>query len=179
MLDRGAERLKRAGTGARESLSVRERKELLCGFFGCSCIVAVLPVSGYGALRLYGVVTTTEYLAVEQVTVDGAFRSGVDTVVGLSGIEIGENIFSFRLFEVEQSIKEHPWIESATVSRSIPSTVRIEVAERIPAAIVSADGLYIMDSNGFLFKRHSVSDALDLAGYYRFQPRSHRVQVEP
>lgn len=125
-------------------------------------IAAALPVSSYGAWRLYGVITTTEYLAVERVTVDGAFRTGTDSVIELSGIESGENIFSFKLASVEQSIRENPWIESAKVSRSIPSTVRIEVAERVPKAIVSAEGLFVMDSGGLLFKRYSVVDGLDL-----------------
>ncbi len=154
-VNKGKNRRKREPFGTRA-------KRALARLFWVAFIVTVLPATGYGAWCLYGVVTTTEYLAVEKITVDGAFRSGVDTVVELAGIESGENIFSFRLSEVEEDIKGNPWIESARVSRSIPSTVRIEVTERVPAAIVSAEGLYLMDSNGTLFKRHSVLDGLDL-----------------
>ncbi len=145
----------------REPFGIRARRYMKRLLF-IALVAAAIPVSGYGAWRLYGLVTTTEYLAVDKISVEGVSRISADTVAKLAGIESGENIFSFKLSEVERRILENPWIKSVTVSRSIPSTVRIEVVERAPAAVVSADGLYVMDSGGLLFKRYSVADGLDL-----------------
>jgi len=145
----------------REPFGTRARRFFVRALW-VTVITAALPAGVYTSWQLYGAITTTEYLAVERVTVDGAFRTGVDSVIELSGIESGENIFSFKLATVEQSIRTDPWIESAKVSRSIPSTVRIEVEERTPKAIVNAGSLFVMDSAGLLFKRYSVSDGLDL-----------------
>ena len=53
-----------------------------------------------------------------------------DTIVSLSGLNSNQNIFKFFKKNVEKALKENTYIESAEISRKLPSTVKISVTER-------------------------------------------------
>ncbi len=53
-----------------------------------------------------------------------------DTIKSLSGLSEGQNIFRFINSQIEENIKEEPYIESAKVSRVLPNKINIEVEER-------------------------------------------------
>jgi len=125
-------------------------------------VLAAVPALGYGAWRGYLELTTTERLAIETIKIAGAQRVSEDDIYDLAGIEEGDNILSFSAGAVAGKIKRNPWINDAEVSRSLPSTVTIEVTEREPLALVKLDAMYVMDASGVVFKKYSVEDGLDL-----------------
>ncbi len=124
--------------------------------------LAAIAALAYGGWRGYREITTTERLAIETIEITGANRVSEDDVYDLAGIEEGDNIFSFRAGDVAERIKRNPWIKEAGISRSLPSTVAIEVAEREPLVLIKLDALYVMDTSGVVFKKYSVEDGLDL-----------------
>lgn len=76
-----------------------------------------------------------------------------DTIVSLSELKTEENIFQFYNGVVETKIKENPYIEKVKVSRKIPSTVKIEVEERIPAYSVDYMGTYAyINTQGYILE---------------------------
>ena len=55
-----------------------------------------------------------------------------DTIISLSELRTDQNIFKFSSNNVIEKIKENPYVENVEVHRKIPSTVQIEIEERIP-----------------------------------------------
>ncbi|MBI5586923.1 MAG: FtsQ-type POTRA domain-containing protein [Deltaproteobacteria bacterium] len=131
-------------------------------FMKVLAVLALMPALAYGGWRGYKELTTTERLAIETINIAGAKRVSEDDIYDLAGIEEGENILSFKVSDVVDNIRRNPWIKEADVSRSLPSTVNIEVTEREPLALVKLDALYVMDASGVVFKRYSSEDGLDL-----------------
>jgi cell division protein FtsQ len=75
-------------------------------------------------------------LDVDRVEVAGAERLGAERVVELSGIRVGEPMAAADLAAARRALQADPGLAAAHVVRSWPSTVRIEVVEHRPAALV-------------------------------------------
>lgn len=74
----------------------------------------------------------------------------------------GQNIFSVDLEQEAGRIASHPWIRGAVVKRLLPDVLEIDVDERQAAALLNVGRLYLVDENGFVFKRLENGDPSDL-----------------
>lgn len=73
-----------------------------------------------------------------KVTYIGAEYYSEDSIITLSGIEEGENIFSVPADKIEEKIEENmPYIEKCEVKRSFPTGINIKVTGAQPAGIVT------------------------------------------
>lgn len=73
--------------------------------------------------------------------------------MSLSELRTDQNIFKFSSNNVIQKIKENPYVESVEVHRKIPSTVQIEIEERIPTYSVDYMGKYaIINNQGYILE---------------------------
>ncbi|HLC18487.1 MAG TPA: FtsQ-type POTRA domain-containing protein [Thermodesulfobacteriota bacterium] len=125
-------------------------------------LIAAVGTLGYSGRWLYTTLMHTERLAVRTFDVSGNVHVEDREVIMLSGIEEGQNILSFDADEAAERIKENPWVDDVKVSRGVPDTVRFEVTERRPLALVKKDDLYVMDRSGVVFKKFTVVDRVDV-----------------
>ncbi|HEX4342628.1 MAG TPA: FtsQ-type POTRA domain-containing protein, partial [Verrucomicrobiae bacterium] len=58
-----------------------------------------------------------------------------------SGVKPGDNLFALDLAKVKQHLEMAPMIQSVSVERILPRTLRIAVTERVPVAQVNVPGL--------------------------------------
>lgn len=88
------------------------------------------------------------FFKIELVTVSGAARYRESDLVIDSGIELGENIFSFRDSEVaERLMEKYPYLDSVKIHRLLPHTVEIEIKEAVPAfSVIATVGRYTIVS---------------------------------
>lgn len=108
-------------------------------------------------------ITTSPRFAIRTVLVDGNHRMTAEDVASAGGVVVGQNIFQLDLEGSSTGIQNQPWIEKATVARTLPSTVKITVVEREAWALASLGGeLYLVTRDGDLFKRVVDGDPLDL-----------------
>ncbi len=124
--------------------------------------VLVVPLLLFSGAKFYNLLITTEYLEVRTIEVVGIRRVSRGEVVALSGIRKGDNIFSFKYSDALDALKSHPWAASAVLRRIPPHTVRIELKEKEPVAIVKSGDMYVMDANGMLFAKYSSAGSVDL-----------------
>ncbi len=76
-----------------------------------------------------------------------------DTVISLSELKTEENIFKFTKTATIKKIRENPYIENVKIRRHIPSTVEIEIEERIAKYSVDYMGKYVLISTqGYLLE---------------------------
>jgi cell division protein FtsQ len=112
---------------------------------------------------LHRYVMTSPRFAVRTVLVDGAHRRAATTITSEGGIAVGQNIYSIDLAHAGALITQDPWIERATVTRKVPSTITISVVEREAAALTAVGGeLYLVTRDGELFKKVGADDPSDL-----------------
>jgi len=124
-----------------------------------SALVLVLVVAG---MRIKAYLMTTPYLALQKIEVNGVSQARDWEVKVLGEVSPGTNILSVDLVETAAKIERHPWIASATIRRSFPDTLVVEVKERAPVAILPMGELYYVDQEGTIFKKVKTGDRLSL-----------------
>ena len=76
-----------------------------------------------------------------------------DTIVSLSGLKSGENIFKFYKGDVINNIKENPYVESVEVHRKFPSTIEINITERVATYNIDFMGKYAyINTQGYILE---------------------------
>jgi cell division septal protein FtsQ len=154
---------KRNSRNRRRSASFAERtKGLMLKSLKVAGAMLVVPVLLFSGAKFYNLLITTEYLEVRTIEVVGIRRVSRGEVVALSGIREGENIFSFKYSDALDALKSHPWAASAALRRIPPHTVRIELKEKEPVALVKSGDMYVMDWSGMLFAKYSPVGSADL-----------------
>lgn len=113
----------------------------------------VLVAIGGTAWAGYRFVTTSPRFAITTVEVRGNQQLSRDAVLASLPARVGDNMFATSLDEVVAELRTNPWIASASAHRELPHTLVVEVRERVPAAIVQFNGLYLVDADGHPFKR--------------------------
>ncbi len=89
------------------------------------------------------------FLRVESVDVLGNDKISKERIVTLSGILLDESMFKVDLEDVEEKIRQEPYIDVLSVKRRLPSGIEIEVREREPiAAVVAGSSMIIIDEAG-------------------------------
>jgi len=116
----------------------------------------VLLLGLAAAVLLTGLVTWlllfSSVLAVRAVEVTGSRGDNAAAVRSIAAVPAGLPLARLDTDAVSDRLRALPQVESVTVERSWPSTVRIEVVERAPVAVVDVDGVqWLIDRLGMLF----------------------------
>ena len=124
------------------------------GFVGRT-VIAVEIVAGVLTVVLvmwtaYAQVMGNRHLRVANVEVRGSRFLSEGEVRELLGPAVGENILGLDIDELKARLRASPWVSDATVSRTLPDTLRVEVRERAPLALAEVERLYLMDQDGVL-----------------------------
>lgn len=109
---------------------------------------AVLAVA-IGLWLAWSGVSRSQLFAVQDIEVVGSGQLTEQQVVDAAGIPSDATLLRVDTDEVAQRLRENPWIESARVSRRIPSTLRIEIEERVPVAMVDTGLTFWFVDDGF------------------------------
>lgn len=120
-------------------------------------------VSAAAVLGTYRFAQTSPRFSVRQIDVDGLRRKTRETVLELSHLSLGKNIFSVETERVERAILVDPWIREVKVERRLPATIRIELVEREAGALAMlGDQMLVVTRTGDPFKKYESSDPADL-----------------
>ena len=84
---------------------------------------------------------------IQEIQVLNNTQVSSQTVISLSELQSGENIFRFSSVKVASHIKENAYIEAVKIHRKIPNTVQIEVEERVHSYSVDFLGKYAYVNN--------------------------------
>jgi cell division protein FtsQ len=124
------------------------------GWVGRTLLVAQLAgataIVVAGAWAAYAKVMGSERLRVAHVEVRGDRFLSEGEVRELLGPAVGENILGLDIDALKAHLRASPWVADATVRRTLPDTLEVEVRERVPLALAEMDRLYLMDAEGTL-----------------------------
>ena len=73
-----------------------------------------------------------------------------DELIQLTGLRIGANMLLIYPGQVRQSVLSHPFVRTASVTRSLPNRIDIEITERSPFVLVYSESRFlILDDEGY------------------------------
>jgi cell division protein FtsQ len=127
---------------------------------GVIVVISASVLVAWGLRRYLG---SSPRFAVRIVEIEGNQRRGAQHVAKLAGVEVGKNIFELDEEQAAAAVAGDAWIETAKVTRQLPNTVRIEVAEREARLLAAVKRkLYLVDAKGDIFKEFADGDPSDM-----------------
>ena len=84
------------------------------------------------SILIIGVIFTfaSPLFNIKEIKVENNNFLSSEKIISLSRLTKDQNIFRFLKADVEKRLKEEPYIESVTISRELPNTVKLDVKER-------------------------------------------------
>jgi len=94
--------------------------------------------------------TTSARFVLGEVKITGHVTLVPESLVKLSGLRPGTNLFDVDLEQVRRRIETNPWVRRSSIRLSPPSTLRIEIEERRPVALVDRKNAVAVDREGVI-----------------------------
>jgi cell division protein FtsQ len=108
----------------------------------------------YRGIRFLLVSSTVEFAGSYQIEITGNQFVGRSAITDIFSPDLGRSILRVPLDARRNAIEAIPWVESATVERTLPDRIRIEIVERTPVAFLrSGNELQLVDASGVLLER--------------------------
>ena len=119
-------------------------------------VLGVLLAAGLLAAGGYGVfyfVLHSPHFALRTVHISPTRHVTTESLRKRAALPAEVNLFRIDLAAVKKNLAGEPWLRSITLHRELPATLRIELAEHEPVALICLDSLYLVDEEGEVFKR--------------------------
>jgi len=128
------------------------------GLLSAALLVSVIFIYAYCALL------SAPYFEIREISVRGLKELTEKDILAMAKVQPRANILSVNADAVAKRIAVNPWIKNIYVGRELPNRLVMDVRERTPIALVKQAGdFYLMDADGFVFKKLSKTDEVDLA----------------
>ncbi|CCH48838.1 cell division protein FtsQ/DivIB [Pseudodesulfovibrio piezophilus] len=133
----------------KQNRSLTGTGQILMRFIMTLLGLSLIATLGVGLLYGYRFITSTAYFNLKEIQVTGTSRLTYGDVLSQGNVNLGLNCLEMNVGEVENKLSRNPWIKNVTVRRQFPSTLRINVTEKIPMFwIRQGAGLYFADARG-------------------------------
>jgi len=113
-------------------------------------VAAAAFIAVAGVWTGYARVMASDRLRVGKVEVRGSRFLSEGEVREMLGPAVGENILGLDIEALKARLRASPWVADATVGRTLPDTLKVEIHERVPLALAECERLYLMDGDGGL-----------------------------
>ena len=120
---------------------------------------------------IFAILSVTVFFKIETVIVKGSSIYSADEIVSVSGIESGENMIRKNMGKAAENVTtELVYIETAEISRKLPSSVEIKVTPCVETACLqSEDGWLIISRMGKVL-REAESPPEGMTVFYGAEP---------
>ena len=122
------------------------------GRFGLPLLICVVLLGGIAALGVFGYRTATEsdFFKVRSIVIRGNEKTPAEDIRRIVAADVEKpGVWNADLADIKLKIEKFPYVKSASVSRMLPAGIRVDVTERIPAAIVRLKGgEFLVDGEG-------------------------------
>lgn len=116
---------------------------------------ALLVLAGVWAYRQ---TQSDARFAVKKIEIAGAVHTPRAAIDAVTQRYTGLNLFQIDIARVQRDLGSLPWIARIDIEKTLPDTLRITIAERVPVALVQSGAkLQYADEHGVLFAELSPS----------------------
>jgi len=98
-------------------------------------------------------VASSDIFYVSKIEVSGTKVLSIKEIEDLVTIPPGSKIFDVDLDSISIKVHKNPFILESAIGRKYPSTIKIEIKERIPAAYIVLDKVYYSDMESVLLPK--------------------------
>ncbi len=117
----------------------------------------------YSIFKLYLYLITCDDFQVKQISIlcqRDFVRRDIQSLLDASRLG---NLFLLDIRRLQDRIEDHCWVRAARVRKSFPSSLKIEVRERVPAAVLEVgSGFILVDEDGAYLERLAAREDVDL-----------------
>jgi cell division protein FtsQ len=111
----------------------------------------------------YSSLLSAPYFEIREISVRGLKELTEKDILTMANIQPRSNILAVNIDAVMKRVSVNPWIKNIYVGRELPNRLVLDIRERTPIALVKQAGnFYLMDVDGFVFKKLSRTDEVDL-----------------
>ncbi len=113
-------------------------------------IVALIGAVTFMALSGYQTATASAFFGLRSVDIRGNERTASDDIQRIVESSVQKTgVWNADLSDIRSKLEKFPFVKAAAVSRVLPSGIRVNVTERVPAAIVHlSSGDFLVDGEG-------------------------------
>lgn len=125
--------------------------------YGVFALILILAIISW-----LGTMQWKQHLTVSGIIVDGEHILSKEELVKLAQISLKTKMYEVDLTAIQKNIVKNHFVKNVEVTRDAPSTIRIEVEERTPIALLSLPGktdLLYIDDEGYILP-HIASQAI-------------------
>ena len=134
----------------KKNVKKRKKKKVHKGFLVFITILFLLVGAVIFALK-------SPMFNIKDIQVEGNEKVSKETIINLSELKIGDNIFKFNN-DIILKIKENRYINSVKISRRLPGTITIYVEERKTKYKINLINSYTyIDSNGYILENSTIN----------------------
>lgn len=115
----------------------------------------VVTIVGVAAVLAIGWwVTNSSLFDMRTLTVAGNRRFTYQELARMGGVDRDTNVLWFSETAVEDRLERNPWVVSAEVTRTLPTTLRLDMIERAAVALVARSGQrYLVAGDGMILEK--------------------------
>jgi cell division protein FtsQ len=155
--------LKKSALETKKNRVLRRFSELSGDFFAATGLLIAAAFICFLFIYTYSFLISRPYFQVKQIAVHGLKELTEKDVLTSAGIKPAQNLLSINTDAVIRRVSANQWVENVYVGREVPDKLVLEVKERTPIALIKqANDFYLMDAGGFVFKKLSQADGVDL-----------------
>ena len=122
------------------------------GRFGLPLLICVVLIAGLAVMGVFGYRTVTEsdFFKVRSINIRGNEKTPAEDIRRIVAADVEKpGVWNADLADIKLKIEKFPYVKSASVSRMLPAGIRVDVTERVPAAIVRLKGgEFLVDGEG-------------------------------
>lgn len=114
------------------------------------------------AFAVKQLIHNTSLFTVEHVKISGLRYLDEEAVRNLAQVELDKPLYDIQTEKVADNFLKNKYIRAVSVSRNIPSTLRIDIEERRPVMFMLDNSLYMVDETGIILQKLSTIPAQGL-----------------
>lgn len=155
----------------RRAAKTRDLKKRICRVFKVVLYGAFLGGISLALHYVGNMLYHARYLALQEVRFEGCVHSRPEELQASAEIKPGVNLLTLDLEKAAERMRSNGWVKEVWIERSLPGALKVRVTERVPIALVSYDGLFLVDTEGVPFKRLEADEQVDLPIITGLSPR--------
>ncbi|MCX7919097.1 MAG: FtsQ-type POTRA domain-containing protein [bacterium] len=92
----------------------------------------------------------SNYFSLRKVEISTTKQINRTEILNLADVQLQKNLVTLPTRNIIKRVMVHPWVKEVRIQKRFPATIRIDVVERSPIAVVCGKEMYGVDAEGYL-----------------------------
>lgn len=143
-----------------------------------SCVIIAGII--FGSMQIYKYITNSDNFLLTEIYVNGNQYLTDKEIISLAGLQKNKNIFNYQIEEIEAKLLASNWIQDVKITRTLPSTFKIEIIEHKPIFIIIRDNkLYYLNNKAQFIDTVNKNKFISLPILYINNATNNEIKILP